>query len=262
MTLDIRSILDDWPHRPGEVNCRRIIGRDGEEKIQMRLDLGLLQMETKGRPDGKRPHGFESLLDYHEHRLKRHFEIHGPNDPFRISETDCRLLREEGMMYYHRYLATFVLEDYAGVARDTARNLRLFDLINRYARTDDDRFALEAYRPYVIMMNTRARANLEMHYERYREAIDVLEAGKTAIAALYQAFAPDDAPAQSGEWTLLEDLAAEIREKIPVDPAEKIMQELNVAIDEERYEDAARLRDSLSVLRDVANTSDESDLFE
>ncbi len=258
MTLDIRSILDDWPHRPGEVNCRRIIGRDGEEKIQMRLDLGMLQMETKGRPDGKRPHG----LDYHEHRLKRHFEIHGPSDPFRLSESDCRLLREEGMMYYHRYLATFVLEDYAAVSRDTARNLRLFDLVNRYARTDDDRFALEPYRPYVIMMNTRARANLEMHYERYREAIEVVEAGKTAIAGLYEAVAPDDEPSQSGEWALLDDLAAEIREKIPVDPAEKLMVDLNTAIAEERYEDAARLRDSLGVLRDVANHPDhDEDLF-
>ena len=261
MTLDIRPILDDWPHRPGEVNCRRIIGRDGEEKIQMRLDLGMLQMETKGRPDGKRPHGFESLLDYQEHRLKRHFEIHGPNDPFRLGENDCRLLREEGMMYYHRYLATFVLEDYAAVARDTARNLRLFDLINRYARTDEDRFALEAYRPYVIMMNTRARANLEMQYERYREAIEVVEAGKTAIAALYEAIAPEDEPSQSGEWSLLDDLAGEIREKIPVDPAEKLMNDLNVAIAEERYEDAARLRDSLGTLREVADTDDDLGLF-
>ncbi|MBT3278076.1 MAG: UvrB/UvrC motif-containing protein [Phycisphaerales bacterium] len=261
MSLDIRTILDDWPHRPGEVNCRRIIGKDGEEKIQMRLDLGLLQMEAKGRPDGKRPHGFESLLDYHEHRLKRHFELHGPNEPFRLSEVDCRLLREEGMMYYHRYLATFVLEDYASVARDTARNLRLFDLINRYARTSDDRFVLEGYRPYVIMMNTRARANLEMGYERYREAIEVVEAGKTAIAQLYDAVAgDDDEVSECGEWVILDELASEIREKIPVDPTEKLMQKLNTAIDEERYEDAARLRDQLSTLRSTA--SDETtDLF-
>ena len=37
----------------------------------MRIDLGLLQMELDGRPDGQRPHGFESLLDYYEARRKK-----------------------------------------------------------------------------------------------------------------------------------------------------------------------------------------------
>ena len=32
----------------------------------MRIDLGLLQMEINGRPDGQRPQGSESLLDWQE----------------------------------------------------------------------------------------------------------------------------------------------------------------------------------------------------
>jgi hypothetical protein len=36
-------------------------------------------------------------------------------------------------MNYHRYLALYVLEDFEGVARDTTSNLRIFDLVNRYA---------------------------------------------------------------------------------------------------------------------------------
>ena len=59
MDYDIGPILSKWKHKPGEVAVRCIAGRDGRPKIQMRLDLGLLQMEQDGRPDGRRPHGCE-----------------------------------------------------------------------------------------------------------------------------------------------------------------------------------------------------------
>ena len=57
------------PNEPGVINVRKIHGVDGLPKFQMRLDLGLLQMEMSGRPDGVRPHGYESLLDYFENNL-------------------------------------------------------------------------------------------------------------------------------------------------------------------------------------------------
>ena len=64
--LDLNDLLEGWPHEPGQVKARKIVGRDGCEKIQLRIDLGLIQMELHGRPDGHRPHGFESLLHYHQ----------------------------------------------------------------------------------------------------------------------------------------------------------------------------------------------------
>ena len=74
MSFDISHILSDWPFKPGEVTARRIVGADGQEKIQVRLDLGLLQMEASGRPDGQRPHGHESLLAYYEYLLQKHLD--------------------------------------------------------------------------------------------------------------------------------------------------------------------------------------------
>ena len=44
------------------------MGSDGKEKVQLRLDLGLIQMEMSGRPDGTRPKSCESLLTYHQGR--------------------------------------------------------------------------------------------------------------------------------------------------------------------------------------------------
>src|SRR5438552_3756040 len=66
---DITPVLKGWDYESGTINVRKINGVDGMPKLQMRLDLGLLQMEMSGRPDGARPHGYESLLEYHEDQL-------------------------------------------------------------------------------------------------------------------------------------------------------------------------------------------------
>lgn len=66
---DISKILEAWSYNPDQINARRIIADDGDERIQVRLDLGILQMHITGRPDGTRPMGFESLLEYFEAKL-------------------------------------------------------------------------------------------------------------------------------------------------------------------------------------------------
>jgi hypothetical protein len=74
MTMDLTEILEEWPYEGGQINVRVIEGDDGEPKIQMRLDLGLLQMEVSGRPDAQRPHNCESLLEYFESVLDDYSE--------------------------------------------------------------------------------------------------------------------------------------------------------------------------------------------
>jgi hypothetical protein len=60
----IEQILKDWPYDPETVNVRVVRADDGREVIQMRIDMGLLQLETTGRPDGSRPSGHETYYDY------------------------------------------------------------------------------------------------------------------------------------------------------------------------------------------------------
>ncbi|MFI4897149.1 MAG: UvrB/UvrC motif-containing protein [Phycisphaerales bacterium JB059] len=69
MERDLTELLNEWPYEPGKINVRLIRGADGEPIIQVRLDLGFLQMRSEGRPDGISPHGFGSLLEYQEARL-------------------------------------------------------------------------------------------------------------------------------------------------------------------------------------------------
>ena len=41
---DITPVLKGWDYEPGTINVRKINGVDGSSKLQMRVDLGLLQM--------------------------------------------------------------------------------------------------------------------------------------------------------------------------------------------------------------------------
>lgn len=250
MTLDIGDILDGWPYESSELSVRRIRGDDGREKIQVRLDLGLLQTEVTGRPDGKRPHGHESLLDYHEHRLRRHKVAHGTAAGFDLDEDACEQLRAEGVMYYHRYIAAYVLEDFEAVERDATRNLRLLDFCKAHARRDDDRYALQQYRPYILMMCTRARARLALSEERPKTALQIIRRGIADIREFVAEFTeggPDEVGADR-EISILKALAREIEQGMPPDPLDKLRRELSRAVSEERYEDAASIRNRIDRL--------------
>ena len=121
----------------------------------MRIDLGLLQMEVSGRPDGDRPHGHESLLEYHEARARTAADA---GKEFALDPAACSQLMREGLQYYHRYLSAFHLQRYDLVTRDTERNLRLFAFVVQHATRQRDKIEFDRYRPYVIMMRARARA--------------------------------------------------------------------------------------------------------
>jgi hypothetical protein len=211
----------------------------------MRLDLGLLQMEMTGRPDGARPHGFDSLLEYFESMLKEHEEKNGTELGFHLTSAQCQSLREEAVQYYHRYLSLFVLEDFPGVVRDTARNLRVLDLCGKYAVEEQDRLVLEQHRPYITMMNVRASASLLVDKKQYVEALAIVDDGLTAIKDFFLKFDQEEAFGHCNEVRVLKRFAREIRRKLPVDPIEKLQTQLDRAVKQERYEDAAKIRDEI-----------------
>jgi hypothetical protein len=101
MSLDLNDLLRDWPHEPGQLKVRKITGTDGREKLQLRIDLGLIQMELAGRPDGQRPHDYESLLEYHRHRAQR---AERKGETFTLGSDEITELQLEGIQYYHRYI--------------------------------------------------------------------------------------------------------------------------------------------------------------
>ena len=91
MEFDISRLLDEWEYQPGQVVVRRFKGKDGKDKIQLRVDLGLLQMNAEGRPDGKRPFGHPSLLEYYQARLHKYVAAHdGSDEGFKLNAGGLR----------------------------------------------------------------------------------------------------------------------------------------------------------------------------
>src|SRR5438046_7692121 len=111
MSLELNSILRDWPDESGSIKVRKIAGLDGVEKLQLRVDLGVLQMELNGRPDGRRPHNCESLLEYHQKRAAR---IEQKGEAYQLTPEQCAELQQEDIESDQRYLSLSQNNDFEG----------------------------------------------------------------------------------------------------------------------------------------------------
>jgi hypothetical protein len=245
MSLDLNTVLKDWPHQNGSIKVRKIVGLDGREKLQLRIDLGVLQMEINGRPDGVRPYGCESLLDYHQRRAALAEE--GEND-YELTPEQCAELQQEGIQYYHRYLSLFQINDFAGVVRDTQRNLDLFDFVAEHTERDELAWTLQQFRPYVIMMNTRAKASIFLGQGNFPQAIVEIEKGRDAIFDFFQKSNFPELAAKSSEVHFLEEWLTEVKAKRPLSKIEIMQREMETAIAKELYERAAEIRDAIRML--------------
>jgi hypothetical protein len=264
VSFDIDPILRDWQYRPDEITVRVIEGEDSRRKIQLRLDLGVLQMEFDGRPDGRRIHDEESWFAYHQKRQRDHDSANPDAAPYLLEPEDCAELLREGVQYYHRYICFWHLGHYELCARDTERNLRLFAFVRGHARDDRDKLRFDQWRPYVTMMHARAVATPLVELEQWDAAAGVLDAGIRGIERFLEEYGQSEQASRVGELTFLRQWKEEIQSKIAgeaasaagetavappqsatVDRAADLRAQIESAIAEERYEDAALLRDEL-----------------
>ena len=252
MSDDISHILDDWQFNPDQPIVRIIRGSDGKDKVQMRVDMGILQMEVAGRPDGQRPHGCESLLDWLESQQRAYESSHPDSAPFLLDEDACAQLWREGVQYYHRYLAFWVLKIYELCARDTARSLRLFNFVRDHAPEDQIKMHFEQWRPYVIMMHTRAVATPLVDADRISKALEAIDSGIEQIQEFLDYYDLNERQQPCQELQNLEhwrdeiladkELAADLE---PQTRIELLRRQLRGAIELEEFEQAARLRDEI-----------------
>jgi hypothetical protein len=249
MDFDITRLLDNWEYQPGQVVVRRFKAKDGIEKIQLRVDLGLLQMNAEGRPDGKRPFGYASLHEYYQARLYRHMEAHdGEEAGFVLKAEDCSKLQLEALQYHHRYICLLQLEDYASVIRDAERNLAVFEFVAKYAASPELAWSVQQFQPQLLLVLGRARGSQALEKEDYPAAIAQVEAVLEQIRAFYQEVGNPDGAEQGGEVVSLNKWLEEVRAKRPLSRRERLERALNDAVKCEDYERAAQVRDELRSL--------------
>ena len=241
---DIRPLLDAWDD--DEIPVRRTRGADGRPILQRRLPLGVLQFEAEGRPDGQKPHNFESFFAY--------FRARCASRPQRgLSHEECLQLANESLLYYQRRLCHFELNDYEAAAADAARNLEVFALVREHANQEEDKWMLDQYRGFVIHHRSRAEALAALEVEDYDASLAALDRGVEEIRAFYREHDAEEQVDQSDELEML----GQMREKIdglrPKGPLETLNAELQAAVQAEQYEQAARLRDRIAELQPHAD---------
>jgi len=231
MDRDLRPLLQDWPHDPERLNVRVLEVEEGRTVLQVRVELGILQMEIDGRPDGG-----EDVLARIEGSLAVGAEV-------KIDADLAAVLRHEALQVHQRYVAMLALERYEDVVRDTVRNLRMFDLCRRLAVEEGDRTVLEQFRPQVIATRARAAALLALRGERVPEARRLLEEAVEEIRASLPEGTPDPQ-----ECAMLEGMRDVLQPQLPVSQRHELERRIRAAIEAENYELAAILRDELRQL--------------
>ena len=246
-SVDLRRLLASWAYDPDD-DARLTRGDDGREILQVRTPLGIEQYEMEGRPDGMRPHGLESALEFYQKKLSE-AKARGQESEFELDSQECGELFTEGTLYYFRYVRLFQLKDWQRTLRDTQRNLQAFDLVHRYARREEDQQFLEKWRPYIIRVNSTAAVMLELEKQAYEEALKIAKEAIEHIESLQEM--GDETFKFERERSLgaMQELASQIQKNRPLSELEQLEHQLRRAIERQEFERAAQLRDRIRVLK-------------
>lgn len=250
MRRDIDEALRNWPYDPDATGpiARKVQARDGRWVIQVRQELGVLQMEVDGRPDGARPHGFRTYLDYLRHRAADRAANVGRTGPsWSLRKEHYSEIDREVVQFYQRRMAWLALHAYDRMLIDAEHTLNLIDFVSRHC--DDEEYVAthERFRGLVLFHRTQARAAIALERHHPEDAIDAVRDGLNLIEKHHSQWLREfEDHAETPAAMLVEQLRqieGEIRRSFEVGPTLK--EQLAEAVAREDYERAARLRDQI-----------------
>lgn len=246
---DIDYILKQWPFDPQSINVRRL-ELSQRQVLQMRVDMGVLQLETEGRPDGHSFDGQKTYFDFLQDRTAK------SEDDLEFDDDICLEIDREFVQFYHRRVCWLQLKEFSKAVRDADHTLKLMDFCKTHSPDDQWTVSHEQYRPFVLYHRTQAAALSHLNSEDEendvktsdREAVELaIEEVNDGLDKLRQLFVEYDAEEQYDEDDLvvrLCELREGLREKYEIGMTLK--EQLASAISNENYELAAQLRDELS----------------
>ncbi len=235
---DVDHIVRQWPYQPGVISARLIRAEDGRNVLQMRIDMGLLQMEVTGRPDGERPGGEETCLD----ELMQ--QSLGEDDAFELTEDQCFDVDREFLQFYHRRICLLALRDFRGAIKDADHTLALMDFASEHSPDPQWTLSHEQYRPFVHFHRAQAAAMVELQNSGPKAAIEQINTGLERIREVFAAMDAEDQFDQDQLVVQLVELKESLRQQYEVGPT--LAEQLANAVAAEEYERAARLRDEIA----------------
>ena len=234
---DIDTVLKNWNYTPGEVNARRVKARNGRDLLQMRVDMGLLQMETDRRPDGTRPHGAETYFDYLVGEAIREGE------GFELSEEQCSEADREFVQFYHRRLCWLSLREYQRAAKDADHSLAFMDFVREHSPDQEWTLSHEQYRPFVLFHRVQAGALAILDDDGPELAIAEINRGLEQFRELFIRYDAEDQFETDELVQRLQEMRESVRRRFEV--GQTLDEQLADAVRCENYELAAELRDQL-----------------
>jgi hypothetical protein len=234
----IDNALEDWEYQPGIVQARLVHGADNRQIIQMRIDLGILQMETSHRPDGQRPHGFPTYFAYLQHEAR---DAERLGNIFQLDSDQCQEADREFVQFYHRRISWLALRHYAKAVADADQTLAFMDFIRAHSPSEDYTQAHEQYRGFVTFQRTQGAAALALEENNPEAAIDAVRDGLAKLREFFAAFNVDEQMEDDGMVQHLRRIETSLREQHKIEAT--LQEQLDKAVANENYEEAARLRD-------------------
>ena len=231
------DLLLKWKFDPEKLNVRMVKGKDGRDVLQMRVDMGVLQLETTGRPDGESLDGHESMLDMlQQKRLD--------DKSFELDDDQCGEVDREFMQFYHRRICWLRLQYYHRAVMDADHTLRLMDVSSEMSPEEEWSQSHEQYRPFVLFHRTQAAALGELEEDTAEEAVQEINVG---LETMREFFIKHEAEEHYDDDELVVRLI-ELRESLRSEyrVGKTLKEQLAEAVEGEQYEVAAQLRDELS----------------
>ena len=129
--------------------------------------MGVLQLETTGRPDGESVEGYDSCVDQLQSLLL-------DNEEYKLTDEQCVAVDREFMQFYHRRICWLRLQYYHRAVMDADHTLRLMDLCEKLSPDDEWTEAHEHYRPFVLFHRTQASALGALEESTAEEAVQAI----------------------------------------------------------------------------------------
>ena len=236
---NLDRIFESWKFDPTALMVRKAYGDDGRGVLQMRIDLGVMQLETTGRPDGSKPNGFETV---YENLFNESLER---GEDFEMDEDRCFEVDREFVQFYHRRICWLQLKEYSNAVRDADHTLKLMDFCRTHSPDEQWTATHEQYRPFVMFHRIQAAALAKIDEDNGAEsAIEEINKGLDQLKIIFEEYASDEESFEEEELVQrLTELREELRSKYRV--GKTLAEKLDDAIAGEQYELAAQLRDEL-----------------
>lgn len=241
---DIDHILERWPFDPFTVNVR-LLELSQRQVLQMRVDMGVLQLEIEGRPDGGKPEGNKTYFEYLQEKARSE-EIE-----FVLNENECIEVDREFVQFYHRRVCWLQLKEFNRAVSDADHTLGLMDFCKVHSPDEQWTISHEQYRPFVLYHRTQAAAlaKLELDVDNCAElAIEEVNFGLEKLRQLFEDYEAEEQFEEDELIQRLVEFKTSLKEKYEIDKT--LNEQLSEAIESEDYERAAELRDQLANRQD------------